>query len=212
MGRDGCPNQSRTFSLSLSLSYSLLLTNHNQLWTAAYKENLRLYQARMHYYKATQNKEAKNMTDAEAAAYAEDNNLGDVGADAQLVGEASATHLEQDAEGEPEPEPEKEPTPPPAPVLKTPKAKGGRKGKGAKSAAAVEEPVEEEAVIPTPSSIVPPKSAEKEAPKSADKKRKRASKKGAVEEAVETPAKEDLAVETPAKTPKPRKKKAKSDA
>jgi hypothetical protein len=158
----------------------------------------------MHYYKRG-NKDAKEMTDQDASIYADEHNIGvETTADAQLVGEAAATNLnDEDAEGEPE----KEPTPPP----KTPKVtKGGRKSKGgAKTATPAAEPVET-IVPPSSSSIVPPKTAEKE--KSPDKKRKRASKKGAADEPVTTTEKEDLAVETPKSTAKPRKKKSKADA
>jgi hypothetical protein len=149
----------------------------------------------MHSYKAG-NQLAKDMTDEQAAIYADEHNIStDNTADAQLVGESSAAALhDEDAEGEPE----KEPTPPP----KTPKAKSTRKSR----ASAKETPAAPETIVPPSSSIVPPK-AEKE--KSPDKKRKRASKKGA-DEPVSTIEKED-AVETPKSAPKPRKKKAKAD-
>ena len=140
------------------------------------------------------------MTELEAAAYADEHNIGaDASADAQLVGEASnATALhDEDAEGEPE----KEPTPPP----KTPKAKAGRKGKATPASSAPEP------IVPQNASIVPPKAAPAEKEKSPDKKRKRASKKGA-DEPVGTIEKEELQVETPKSGPKPRKKKAKADS
>ncbi|KAF8860082.1 hypothetical protein BDZ45DRAFT_672801 [Acephala macrosclerotiorum] len=167
-----------------------------QLWTNAYKDNLRLYNAKMHSYKAG-NQLAKDMSDEQAAIYADEHNIStDNTADAQLVGESSAAALhDEDAEGEPE----KEPTPPP----KTPKAKSTRKSR----ASAKETPVAPETIVPPSSSIVPPKAVEKE--KSPDKKRKRASKKGA-DEPVSTIEKED-AVETPKSAPKPRKKKTKAD-
>ncbi|EHK96202.1 putative High mobility group protein 1 [Glarea lozoyensis 74030] len=168
-----------------------------QLWTNAYKDNLRLYNARMHSYRAG-NLAAKDMTDQEAATYAELHEVGaDTTADAQLVGEASATALhDEDAEGEPE----KEPTPPPVALPKTPKAKPTRKGKATKETPAA---AGSDAIVP-PSSIVPAKAAAPEE-KSPDKKRKRATKKS-TEVAEEQ-------VETPKSQPKnSRKKKAKADA
>lgn len=175
--------------------------SHTQLWTNAYKDNLRLYNARMHSYKQAGNLLAKDMTDQEAATYADEHGIGaDNTADAQLVGESSAAALnDEDAEGEPD----KEPTPPP----KTPKSKGGRKTKASKNNTPAA-PASPETIVPpaSSSSIVPPKPAEKE--KSPDKKRKRATKKDEVV-AVE---KEELAVETPKSAPKPRKKKAKADS
>ncbi|KAF4626939.1 hypothetical protein G7Y89_g11220 [Cudoniella acicularis] len=173
--------------------WSTMPQDDKQLWTNAYKDNLRLYNARMHYYRKG-NQDAKDMTDQDALVYAEEHNIGaDTSADAQLVGEASATALnDEDAEGEPD----KEPTPPP----KTPKVKPTRKARGSKETPVVEAP-------PTSSSIVPPKAAAPEKEKSPDKKRKRASKKGAAEELAE-----ELQVETPKSAPKPRKKKAKADS
>jgi len=178
--------------------WGIMEPDDKQLWTNAYKDNLRLYNARMHSYKSG-NKDAKDMTELEAAAYADEHNIGaDTSADAQLVGEASATALhDTDAEGEPE----KEPTPPP----KTPKAKPSRKGKATPASAAPEP------IVPQNASIVPPKPAPAEKEKSPDKKRKRASKKGA-DEPVGTIEKEELQVETPKSGPKPRKKKAKADS
>jgi hypothetical protein len=179
-------------SFPLSLSH----TNNPQLWTNAYKDNLRLYNARMHSYKTGHNVDAKDMTDQEALNYAEHHNIGaEATAENQLVGEATAgALLDEDAEGEPE----KEPTPPPK---ATPKPKGGRKTKATKgtpTAAAVPEPI-------VPAVIVPAKEPEKE--KSPEKKRKRASKKA--DEIVEP---EEATVETPKSGAKPRKKKAKADA
>ncbi|TVY43910.1 High mobility group protein [Lachnellula occidentalis] len=173
-----------------------------QLWTNAYKDNLRLYNARMHSYKSGNNPEAKDMTELEAAAYADEHGIGAdaASANAQLVGEANATVLhDTDAEGEPEPEPEKEPTPP----IKTPKGKGSRKGKATPVSSAPEP------IVPA-ASIVPPKAAPAEKDKSPDKKRKRGSKKGVDEPS--TLEKEELQVETPKSGPKPRKKKTKADS
>ncbi|KAG0651632.1 High spontaneous mutagenesis 2 [Hyphodiscus hymeniophilus] len=167
------------------------------LWSNAYKDNLRLYNARMHSYKSGTNPDAKDMTEQEAILYAEEHNIGaDTTADAQLVGEAAAVPEDVDAEGEPE----KEPTPPP----KTPKAKSsGRKAKKGTPAEIAPAP----APAPTVAPIVPavaPASEKKETPV-ASNKRKRA-KKGEEPAAVEPE-------EAPKSTPKPRqKKKAKADA
>jgi len=151
----------------------------------------------MHSYR-TGNQDAKDMTEMEAAQYADEHNIGaDTTANAQLIGEASATALnDEDAEGEPE----REPTPQP----KTPKAKGSRKGKATPASTAPEP------IVPQSAPIVPPKATPAEKEKSPDKKRKRATKKGA-DEPVSTIEKEDQ-VETPKSGPKPRKKKAKADA
>ncbi|EDO03302.1 hypothetical protein SS1G_05783 [Sclerotinia sclerotiorum 1980 UF-70] len=174
------------------------------LWQDAYKDNLRLYNARMHSYRRG-NLSAKEMSDDAAAAYADENNIGaDASADAQLVGEASAgvtatVEEEEDAEGEPEPEAEAEAevekSPTPAP--KTPKAKG-RKSKGKSEVA-------EEIPAPSSASIVPP---QKEA--SPARKRKRSGKKG--DEPVATTEQEEATIETPKSAPKSRKKKTKTDA
>ncbi|KAF7934476.1 uncharacterized protein EAE98_000815 [Botrytis deweyae] len=173
------------------------------LWQDAYKDNLRLYNARMHAYRRG-NLTAKEMGDDAAAAYADENNIGaDASADAQLVGEATAgvtatVEEEEDAEGEPEAEAEVEKSPTPAP--KTPKAKG-RKSKGKADVA-------EEIPAPSSASIVPP---QKEA--SPARKRKRSGKK-ADEPVVATTEQEEApaTVETPKSAPKSRKKKAKTDA
>ncbi|KAH8787408.1 putative high mobility group protein 1 [Hyaloscypha sp. PMI_1271] len=173
--------------------WGTMAAEDKQLWTNAYKDNLRLYNARMHSYKAG-NALAKEMSDDDALIYADEHNISvENTADAQLAGESAAALHDEDAEGEPD----KEPTPPP----KTPKAKGGRKGKATPATAP------ESIVPPASSSIVPPKPVEKE--KSPDKKRKRASKKS--DEPTPTIEKEDLAVETPKSAPKPRKKKAKGE-
>jgi hypothetical protein len=153
----------------------------------------------MHSYKGG-NLDAKDMTDQDAATYADEHNISnDASADAQVLGESSAAALnDEDAEGEPE----KEPTPPP----KTPKGKA-RKGKATKNTPATSTPAAPETIVPpasSSSSIVPAKPVEKPSP---EKKRKRASKK-----ADEPAEKEEMAVETPKSVAKPRKKKAKSDA
>ncbi|TVY62342.1 High mobility group protein [Lachnellula suecica] len=175
--------------------WSTMADDDKQLWTNAYKDNLRLYNAKMHSYR-NGNKDAKDMTEQESANYADEHNIGaDTTANAQLIGEASATVLnDEDAEGEPD----KEPTPPP----KTPKAKATRKGKATPASAAPEQPI-----VPPSASIVPPKATPAEKEKSPDKKRKRTSKK------ADEAAGEKEEVETPKAGPKPRsKKKAKADA
>ena len=158
----------------------------------------------MHSYKIGSNPNAKEMTDEEAAAYAELHNIGaDTTADAQLVGEASGALAEAEAEVDvdAEGEPEKEPTPPP----KTPKTKAARKPKAGKSTPA-------ESSVPAPSTTIAPikppgtDTAKKETP-ATGAKRKRTSKK-----ADEPAAEAEEAVETPKATSKPRKKKAKGDA
>jgi len=169
-------------------------------WTAVYKTNLRLYQARVHLYKTGANPNAKDMTDEETIAWADANNFPgpEASPDAQLTSEAALQDV--DAEAEDDEEPEKEPTPPPAKA--TPKPKSSRKSK-TKAA-------EPEVITPSvaSSSVIPvPKAAEKEPEKPASAKRKRASKKGVEEPVAE---KEELAVETP-KSGKNRKKKAKTD-
>ncbi|KAH6664131.1 putative high mobility group protein 1 [Halenospora varia] len=183
--------------------WSTMAPDDKQLWTNAYKDNLRLYNARMHSYRNS-NPDAKDMTDQDALIYAEEHNIGaDTSADAQLVGEASATAInDEDEDAEGEPEPEKEPTPPP----KTPKVKAStRKSRGSQPTPASAP----ESIVPPSASIVPPKPAAPEKEKSPDKKRKRATKKGAAEELA---GQEELKVETPKSAPKPRKKKAKADS
>ncbi|RDW87763.1 hypothetical protein BP5796_03457 [Coleophoma crateriformis] len=167
-----------------------------QLWSNAYKDNLRLYNARSHSYKAG-NLDAKDMSNEEALVYADDHNIDASTADpsAQLLAENPVVVEDEDAEGEVEvPVPEPEPTP------KTPKAKG-RKGKATKEV----EPESAKAV--TESAVLPP-SAAKPTP---DKKRKRTSTAKAAP--VESIEKEEAPVETPKeKTKKSRSKKAKNDA
>ncbi|TAQ83446.1 hypothetical protein B7494_g8238 [Chlorociboria aeruginascens] len=169
--------------------WGVMSADDKQLWTSAYKDNLRLYNARVHSYKIGHNKNAKDMTDLDASAYAEEHGIGnDTTADAQLVGEASAGAIipeDEDAEGEPD----REPTPAP----KTPKAKAARKSK----ASATKSSPQTSEIVPPTSSIVPPKSS--------PEKRKR-SKKGEEEET------ESVAQETPKATAKPRKKKSRTEA
>ncbi|KAJ5037249.1 uncharacterized protein L3040_007426 [Drepanopeziza brunnea f. sp. 'multigermtubi'] len=196
--------------------WSVMDAHQKYLWGNVYKDNLRLYNARMHAYKQGGNVAAKDMTDAEALAYAEEHNIGINPSDVPSLDPAAAVP-EEDAEAEAEAEaetgadadaddePEKEPTPPP----KTPKAKNTRRSKGGKNStpAAAAAAASPEAIMPPPSasSIGPPKPAEKE--KSPEKKRKRGSKKEEEKVVVEEPA-----AETPKSAPKPRKKKTRSDS
>ncbi|RFU23578.1 hypothetical protein B7463_g12759, partial [Scytalidium lignicola] len=171
-----------------------------QLWHSAYKDNLRLYNARMHSYRAG-NTEAKEMTDAAAATYAEEHGIGaEPTADAQLAEEASASNAAAAAAEASEEEQPEEPTP------KTPKSKRASAASRAKPAAAA-------AAAPTivPASIVPPAASKtastpsvKETP-ATDKKRKRVSRADTAAEKEETP-------KVAEKGGKPsRKKKSKSD-
>ncbi|KAI9047521.1 hypothetical protein LZ554_008237 [Drepanopeziza brunnea f. sp. 'monogermtubi'] len=187
--------------------WSVMDAHQKYLWGNVYKDNLRLYNARMHAYKQGGNVSAKDMTDAEALAYAEEHNIGINASDVPSLDPAAAVPEEEaeaeadaDADDEPEKEPEKEPTPPP----KTPKAKNTRRSKGKNSTPAAA-PASPEAIVPPPSasSIAPPKPAQK----SPEKKRKRGSKKEEEKVVVE-----EQAVETPKSAPKSRKKRTKAES
>jgi hypothetical protein len=194
--------------------WAAMSASDKQLWTNAYKDNLRLYNARMHSYRAG-NLSAKDMSDSEAATYANEHSIGvEATGDAQLAEEAVADHAtaaldeDEDAEGEII----KEPTPPP----KTPKSKPGRKSK---TTANKTTPIAAaESIVPPSSSIVPPKTVEKEkvVEKKSPEKRKRVAKKGKeADEPVASIEKDEFAVQTPKtaeKAAKPRKKKPKTDA
>ncbi|RKF75916.1 putative high mobility group protein [Golovinomyces cichoracearum] len=182
-----------------------------QLWTDAYKENLRLYHARIHSYKSG-NLNAKDMDEAEAARYAAENNITvlvlDPPVDAPLAGESStAAFIDEDVETEqapeigPEPEPEPESEQEPVPVPKTPRSKPNRKQK-VKSIPS-EASLDSEAIIPSSSIIPQTASAEKE--KSPERKRKRQKKKEDISE------KDESSVEAPRVVSKSRKKKSKSE-
>ncbi|KAH8813311.1 putative high mobility group protein 1 [Xylogone sp. PMI_703] len=168
--------------------WGTMSADDKQLWHSAYKDNLRLYNARMHSYRAG-NQNAKDMTDQAAAAYADEHGIGaEATADAQLAEEANASNAaaaEEDEEQQPE-----EPAP------KTPKSKRASTAKGAK-------PI-------VPASIVPPAASKNATPSvketpATDKKRKRVSRADAAAEKEETPKTAD-------KSSKPsRKKKSKSD-
>ncbi|RQM05912.1 hypothetical protein DH86_00002227, partial [Scytalidium sp. 3C] len=163
-----------------------------QLWHSAYKDNLRLYNARMHSYRAG-NQDAKDMSDAAAAAYAEEHNIGaEATADAQLAEEANASNLAAAAAEEEEAQADE-------PAPKTPKGKRASTAAKAKSGGP----------NAAPAAIVPPASGKGAATPSAketpatDKKRKRGKADAAEKE--ETPKTGD-------KSGKPsRKKKSKSD-
>jgi len=191
-----------------------------ELWSNAYKDNLKLYHARMHSYK-NGNANAKTMTDDEAKDYYDEHLTGasEHAADAQLVSEALVAS--PDAEVEPEVEVDEEddeseeeiapvvvrtPTPPP----KTPKVKASKK-----KAAKTETPVV--APVPTPTVVAAP-APESEKP---DKKRKRKTKAELDKEkaaadvpVVDSIENEELQVQTPAppKSSKPKRKKSKAAA
>lgn len=136
----------------------------SQGWNQAYQYNLRLYNARVHSYKAG-NVNAKEMTDEEAVRYCEEFNIpmppvGGVDVDAS---DNAAIQQQLQQQHVPAPVPVEEP------AGKTPKTKGSRKRK---SEAA--EPVQS-----TPASTAV-------AAASPDKKRKRASAKP-----VEQPEKDE---------------------
>ncbi|KAH9906329.1 hypothetical protein F4778DRAFT_725450 [Xylariomycetidae sp. FL2044] len=124
-------------------------------WNNAYQFNLRLYNARVHSYKAG-NPDARNMSDAEAIVYADANNI----AQPALTGEDPMPPNDQDAIAE-QLQMGIVPTAPIEDASKTPKAKGTRKRK---STAADGEDGEGSALknVATPASP--------------DRKRKRASK------------------------------------
>lgn len=136
-----------------------------QGWNQAYQYNLRLYNARVHSYKAG-NPNAKNMTDEEAVRYCEEFSIpmphvGGVDADLGNDQDAIAEQLQESA---PIPEPVVE-----EPATKTPKAKASRKRKS-----------EVEPAQPAVTQVAPPAAA------SPDKKRKRTSTKP-----VEQPEKDE---------------------
>jgi len=164
--------------------WNAMIAPDKQLWTNAYTDNLRLYNARMHSYKSG-NFTAKDMSDEDALVYADTNNIGvhtDLSAEAQL--------LMEDAPGDADE----------GNSTTTPKTKGGRKSKGGAVKAT---PVQEPAAIVSPPAA--PVTTEKE--KSPDKKRKRAGKK--VDEPVESIEKEAAVAAAAAAPPakKSRKKK-----
>ncbi|KAI0169115.1 hypothetical protein GGR52DRAFT_581358 [Hypoxylon sp. FL1284] len=121
-------------------------------WNNAYQFNLRLYNARVHSYKAG-NQDARNMSDPDALAYADANGI----AQPALSGEEVYAPNDQDAIAE---QLQMAVAPAIAEPEETPKAKSTRKRKSA--AAEVDEGEASVAKIATPASP--------------DKKRKRASK------------------------------------
>ena len=131
------------------------LTREFQGWNQAYQYNLRLYNARVHSYKAGKNPNARDMSDDDALAYADEFNIpmptgkdADAGNDQDAIAEQLQQRPQEDA------------TP-----AKTPKSAkkegGGRKRKSEAVLAPAPEPVK-----PSPAAAAP----------SPEKKRKRASK------------------------------------
>lgn len=167
--------------------------NDKQLWTNAYTDNLKLYNARVHAYKAG-DLTAKDMSDEEAAAYADAHQIStlplEISANDQLTAESLLDLPIADAASIPS-------TPEASPPPKvTPKAKSRAAKKGKPTPVAT--PIVDQAAAP----IVPPSSTAKTA--SPDKKRKRnPTKRG--EEVVASIEKED---ETP-KNKSSRKKRSK---
>lgn len=148
---------------------SLTVTNAPyQGWNQAYQYNLRLYNARVHSYKAG-NLAAKEMSDEEAVRYCEEFNIpmppvgGVSGVEAEVVNDNAAIAEQLQAQAPP-------PVPVEEPAGKTPKAKGSRKRKS-----------EVEPAQPTPVAAAAGGGAA-----SPDKKRKRTSAKP-----VEQPEKEE---------------------
>lgn len=171
-------------SLMLPSQYTVIHSNNVKLWTQAYTDNLKLYNARVHSYKSG-NTAAKEMTDEDALMYADHHNIGapaatEVAVDAQLHHEAL---LDAPADDDDEI---------PAPVAYTPQAKSSRSKKAA---------------APTPQQKVEPSSNAKTAPvEASSNKRKRSSKK--VDEPVTSIEQTESAIETP--KPKGRAKKQKA--
>jgi hypothetical protein len=154
-------------------------------WNQAYQYNLRLYNARVHSYKHG-NPDAKNMTDDEARAYADQHGIGlppltqvaEAAAAPVADEEAITEQLQQSAAAEPSPPPEVSEEEPAAPAAKTPKKKETRKRKSTAAAATP---------APAAAEPEPPKSAAATPASPEAKKRKRVSK--AVEQVVEEPKK-----------------------
>ncbi|KAL2134946.1 hypothetical protein VTI74DRAFT_10267 [Chaetomium olivicolor] len=148
-------------------------------WNQAYQYNLRLYNARVHSYKHG-NPNAKNMTDDEARAYAEQYGIGmpPLNQTEELQTndqEAIAEQLRQSTAAEASPSEASEEEQPAAPAVKTPKKKETRKRKSTAAA------------TPAAAEPEPPKSAVATPASPETKKRKRTSK--AAEQVVEEPKK-----------------------
>jgi hypothetical protein len=145
-------------------------------WNQAYQYNLRLYNARVHSYKHG-NPNAKDMTDEEARAYADQYAIGipPINQGEEAVAndqEAIAEQLQQTAAVEASPSEASEEEP--APAAKTPKKAATRKRKSTA------------AVTPAAAEPEPPKSAAATPASPEAKKRKRTSKAA---EQVEEPKK-----------------------
>lgn len=118
-------------------------------WNNAYQYNLRLYQARVHSYKAG-NFDAKNMTDEEAIKYADEKNIemptaGTVEDHLGNDQEAIAQQLQINAPPQEESEEE-------VPATKTPKSKGKDTRKPRKTATPAAVEPEPPKVVQTPAS------------------------------------------------------------
>lgn len=135
--------------------WSVMTPNEKLGWNQAYQYNLRLYNARVHSYKHG-NPDAKNMTDEEARAYADQYGISmpplaqaeETPANDQ---EAIAEQLQQTAAAA-EPSPEEASEEEPAPAAKTPKKKETRKRKSTAATPAVTEPEPAKAAAATPAS------------------------------------------------------------
>jgi hypothetical protein len=201
--------ESRLVSSHPNDALEMLLLIPHELWTNAYKDNLRLYTARTHSYKAG-NQEAKEMTDEEAQAYYEEH-LKDKAVEAAANGQLADEALAADAAAEDE-----TPAEASAPTPKTPKTKAPRKKATPKSAA----PAESSSAIVPPGKTATPVAAkdtpaEKEKEKSPEKKRKRKSK--AADEKIVDSVEEEKELEkesekTPAKKERRSRKKTKTDS
>ncbi|KAH7374996.1 hypothetical protein B0T11DRAFT_269514 [Plectosphaerella cucumerina] len=116
-------------------------------WNNAYQYNLRLYQARVHSYKQGGNPDAKLMTDEEAQAYADENNIV-APADAPVADDHEAI-AEQLGQGAPVEASDED-----APPAKTPKKPVSRKRKS--EVAEVEAPK-----VPAASAVATPDTTKK---------------------------------------------------
>ncbi|KAI0999373.1 hypothetical protein K3495_g8823 [Podosphaera aphanis] len=175
--------------------WQTMLDEDKQLWTDAYKENLRLYNARIHSYKAG-NANAKDMDEAEAARYAAEHDISvpalENSVDIPLAEESPVAILHEEVESEPH----HEPTPQP----KTPTSKSSRKGKSKPSPS--EDSNEMEAVHSSSEASVPLVPEERE--KSPERKRKRPKKN-------EGPSRKEVMAESIRLPTKMKKKKNKNE-
>ncbi|GAB1311041.1 Nonhistone chromosomal [Madurella fahalii] len=124
--------------------WSVMTPNEKLGWNQAYQYNLRLYNARVHSYKHG-NPDAKNMTDEEARAYADQYGISmpPLTQTEETPGndqEATAEQQLQQAAAAAEPSPEEASEEEPAPAAKTPKKKETRKRKSTAATPAATEP------------------------------------------------------------------------